>query len=195
LLKALTVSVAVLVGASACGQHPVITQQPPASLTVTQGGSINLDVAYTSVPVGHVCAMWYIDGFPIDGFTCTNHLTFTNVHPFEAGSFWAVVTHYDGTPFAYSVTSSTSIVRVIAPPILKNLSVSNQVLRFSFETEQFRTVAVPPMTNIVEYRNELSTNQGWTPLLTNASDGNPFHFTVTNFSAVAARRFYRVRVE
>ena len=187
-----------LTAVSLPAQTPVITQQPPSSLTVTQGGAVDLTIEYTHPERDRVCVEWRVEGVPILGFDCTNRLRLYNVNTLYAGMYDALIWYTSEVDF-FSVTSSPCAVRILAAPVLANPVYSNQTFSFSFNTVRFSSANVAPMTNIIEFKEALEPNagSGWVAATNAAADGNRFHFSVTNSPAapLGQRRVYRVRVE
>lgn len=98
---------------------------PPASQSVTNGGSVTLGVtAHGLAPFGYG---WLYDGTPLaatNAVTATaSTLTLTNVTAANAGSYSVVVTNAYG-----SVTSIVAALTVLLPPVITNQPAGQLVL-------------------------------------------------------------------
>ena len=88
---------------------PVITQQPPHSLTVTAGESANFSVAVAgSTPLTY---QWIKNGATIPGATLSTY-TITAVQPSDSGTYTCLVTNAVGG----KVISNASSLTVAPPP-------------------------------------------------------------------------------
>ena len=195
---ALFLVILVLSPVSMRAQTPVITQQPPSSLTLTQGAMIDLTVEFTHPEPDRVCVEWLSDGIPILLPHCTNRLRLSNVDTRYSHLYQAILSYFSDIDL-FSVTSNPCALRVLTAPVLADPGYSNQTFSFYFDTVRFSSTNVAPMTNVIEFTDALESTSGlgWIAATNAPADGNRFHFSVTNSPSTppGQRRFYRVRVE
>ena len=180
--QALCLVVPVLIALSASGQCVLeITEQPPPSLTVVQGRFAALPCNYQCINCCPVFPQWRYNGFNLQDGQNNNYFI-VNAQPFQAGIYGLVLTN----GFGNSVTSTPCLLRV--QPLIRNVSFSNQIFGFSFDSNAGRT-------NVAEWTTDLGTNAGpsWTPLLSILGDGSTVR--VSDAAPPGQRRFYRVRIE
>ncbi|MEI6607024.1 MAG: cadherin-like beta sandwich domain-containing protein, partial [Verrucomicrobiota bacterium] len=91
--------------AIAATQPPIITSSPPASLTVTQGGTATMSIVAT----GAVSYQWRKNGVAIPGATGAT-LLLNNVQAGDASSYSVLVTN------AYGSVTSTSVTLTVNAP-------------------------------------------------------------------------------
>ena len=177
----------VLIATSASGQEPVIITQPPPSVTVTQGGTAFIWIQASNSPVcapGPVTFQWFYNGSLLR-FATNDVVAFVNAQPYLSGFYSVQVYNACG-----SVISQVSLLRV--EPLIRNVSFSNEIFGFSFDSNAGRT-------NTVECVADLATNvaPSWTAVWSTVGNGSTVHFSITNsvMAPLGQRRFYRVRVE
>lgn len=91
--------------ASAALVAPTFTTQP-SSGSHTKGSSVTLSVEATGNPTP--VYVWHKNGEPIDGETGPT-LTFENLHPFDAGSYYATAINPEGTAQSTTVNLAVTL--------------------------------------------------------------------------------------
>jgi len=90
--------------ALAAAQQPIITANPPASVTVTQGGTATMNI----VAAGAVSYQWRKNGVAIPGATGAA-LVLTNVQAADASNYSVVVTNASGSATSTAVTLTVNV--------------------------------------------------------------------------------------
>lgn len=100
-------------------QSPTITQQPAASTSVINGGSVYLTV--TAMGMAPLAYQWTLSGTNLPGST-NYFLSINGIQPSQQGSYQVIV----GNAFG-SVTSTVAQVTVLVPPSITSQSANTNV--------------------------------------------------------------------
>ena len=158
------------------GQPPSIISQP-SSQTIAMGAPVTFTVtAAGSAPLVY---QWEHNGLGLAGQSNAT-LTLAAVQVMDAGTYRVRVSNARG-----SVLSDAAVLRVLVPPVITAVSNSGSATEISFTT-------VSGLSYVVEYRDTVESGN-WSMLA--AAPGTGQVVTVLDPGAVAAARFYRVRVE
>lgn len=155
---------------------PVITSQPQ-SQSVTNGADVTFSV--TATGDGPLSYQWQHNGTDLTGKTDVTLLV-TSVQGADAGVYIVAVTNPQGTVF-----SAAANLRILAPPIITEISRTGASASVSFTTES-------GVTYTVEYKNAV-TDPAWEFLSPVIGTGSVM--TVIDAMAAMPARVYRVRAE
>jgi hypothetical protein len=156
---------------------PAITLQP-SNQTVTAGAEVSFTVAASGTePLGY---QWSFGGTDLDGAT-DSALVLTNVQIPQAGTYSVVVSNAAG-----SLASTPVSLAVLTPPVLTDLTVSNDGVALSFSSD----VGV---SYTLEYKESLDA-LSWTPLPPPVA-GTGSTLTLQDTNPPPATRFYRIRCD
>ena len=158
---------------------PTITQQPQ-SVTNLAGTTAGFTALATGNPAPSY--QWQFDSTNILGATAST-LTLTNVQPAQAGNYTVVVGNLAGV-----VTSSNAVLSVIvvSPVITAGADVLNNAFGLSFPTQN-------GLGYHLEYKDDLSTTNGWQELTNIFGDGNPA--TLSLPMDAPTMRYFRLLVQ
>jgi hypothetical protein len=165
-----------LLTVNAVNDRPFIVAGPQ-SRRVMVGGAVSFNVTATgSEPLSY---QWQRDGGPLAGQTNTT-LLIGSAQLGDSGNYSVVVSNSAGTAI-----SDPAVLRVLAAPMITEITRSGAVARVSFTT-------VTGLVYTVEFVDAV-TNQVWSALV--PVTGNGGTMTVTDAAATQTNRVYRVRVE